>query len=84
MLFFFSKLTYGPFWFNPRNILPTFDKLNETEWNQWLFETVRIHFISAVFSFLSSSDFATMALRRNDFSTLLRKTVCCTRNPDNL
>ena len=36
------------------------------------FETVRIHFLSDVFGFLSSENFATMATWHNDFSSLLK------------
>ena len=35
------------------------------------FVTVRIHFLSDVFGLLSSRNFATMAMLRNDFSSLL-------------
>ena len=35
------------------------------------FEAVQIHFLSAVFGLLSSKNFATMAMWRNDFSSLL-------------
>ena len=35
------------------------------------FETVRIHFLSDVFGFLSSKNFATMATWRNDFSSVI-------------
>ena len=35
------------------------------------FETVQIHFLSDVFSLLSSRNFATMAMWQNDFSSLL-------------
>ena len=39
------------------------------------FETVRIHFLGDLFSLLSSKNFATMAMWRNNFSPLLT-TVC--------
>ena len=35
------------------------------------FEAVQIHFLSDVFGLLSSKNFATMAMWRNDFSSLL-------------
>ena len=47
IFFSFSKLTYGPFGFNPEN----FANIWQIKWN-WLrsmkFETVRIHFLSDV------------------------------------
>ena len=39
------------------------------------FETALIHFLSDVFGLLSSENFATMAMWRNDFSCLF-KVVC--------
>ena len=36
------------------------------------FETVQIHFLSDVFGFLSSENFAMMATWHNDFSSLLK------------
>ena len=36
------------------------------------FEAVRIHFLSEVFGFLSSKNFATMTTWRNDLSSLLK------------
>ena len=50
-----------------------FAKILQVKWN-WIrsmkFETVRIHFLSDVFALLSSRNFATMAMWRNDFSSL--------------
>ena len=50
-----------------------FTKILQIEWN-WVrslkFETVRIQFLSDVFGFLSSRNFATMVTWRNDFSSI--------------
>ena len=51
-----------------------FASIWKVKWN-WMrslkFETVRIHFLSDVFGLWSSGNFATMATRRNDLSSLL-------------
>ena len=39
------------------------------------FEAVQIHFLSDIFGFLSSKNFATMAMWHNDFSSLLSRTL---------
>ena len=51
-----------------------FVNILQIKWN-WIrsmkFVTVRIHFFRNVFGLLSSRNFATMAMWRNDFSSLL-------------
>ena len=67
VVFFFSKLSYGSFGFNPR-------KFRQIKWH-WIrsmkFEAVQIHFLSDFFGLLSSKNFATTAMWHNDFSCLL-------------
>ena len=54
--------------------LENFANICQIKWT-WIrsmkFEAVRIHFLSDVFSLLSSKNFATMATWRNNFSSLL-------------
>ena len=67
VVFFFNKLSYGSFGFNPR-------KFRQIKWH-WIrsmkFEAVQIHFLSDFFGLLSSKNFATTAMWHNDFSCLL-------------
>ena len=65
--FSFPKLRYDPFGFNAKKISPTFDKLNEVEWDRWILKRWEFTFLSDVFGLLSSKHFTTMATWRNDF-----------------
>ena len=71
LFLFLNSCRCGPFEFTPEN----FASIWQIKWT-WIrsmkFETVRIHFLSVtwIFSLLSSKNFATMAMWRNDFSSL--------------
>ena len=73
---FFSSLRYSLVRFNPRKFLHHLTKWKKYYWIRSMkFETVQIHFLSNVFSFLSSRHFA-MATFASLFGAVIEISSC--------